>query len=292
MSEYPGLSLVFMSQYFWPGTYFLYFNVRFDLDVLPFSELRRVITFITITKVMIIIIAIMDITIIKVTICAILALGLSSPALSQDAYQEKRETMVRRQIKDRGVTDEATLRALRTVPRHLFVPENYRSRAYEDGPLPIGYGQTISQPYIVGYMTEAIRPKAGFKVLEVGTGSGYQAAVLAEIADKVYTIEIVKELAQQADSRLKRMGYDNVEVKTGDGYHGWKEHAPYDAIIVTAAAEFIPPPLIEQLKPGGIMIIPVGSPFMVQTLMLVEKKEGKAVSKSLFPVRFVPFTRG
>lgn len=220
-----------------------------------------------------------------------LLLAAPTPVYPQDAYQKKRENMVKYQIANRGVQDEATLKAMRTVPRHLFVPESQRSRAYDDGPLPIGYGQTISQPYIVGYMTAAIDPGPGSKVLEIGAGSGYQAAVLAEIVDKVYTIEIVEELAKQAKGRLRELGYDNVQVKQGDGYYGWKEHAPFDAIVVTAAAEFVPPPLIEQLKPGGIMIIPVGSPFMVQTLMLVEKKGGQTKTKSLFPVRFVPFTR-
>ena len=224
-------------------------------------------------------------------IAAGLLLTASPLLFSQDAYQKKREEMVQYQIAGRGITDKATLNAMRIVPRHLFVPENLRSRAYDDGPLPIGYGQTISQPYIVGYMTEAIRPKPDFRVLEIGTGSGYQAAVLAKIVDKAYTIEIVEELAGQATKRLQKLGYDNVQVRFGDGYHGWKEHAPYDAIVVTAAAEFIPPPLVEQLKPGGIMIIPIGSPFMVQTLMLVEKKGGQIKTKSLFPVRFVPFTR-
>jgi len=199
--------------------------------------------------------------------------------------------MVSQQIKRRGVSDIATLKALRSVKRHLFVPEAYRSRAYNDNPLPIGYGQTISQPYIVAYMTEIIEPKPQFKVLEIGTGSGYQAAVLAEIINTIHTIEIIEELGEAAAKRLKQLGYDNVELKIGDGYYGWEEKGPFDAIIVTAATEFIPPPLIQQLKEGGKMIIPVGSPFQVQMLMLVEKKNGKATTKSLFPVRFVPFTR-
>jgi len=215
-----------------------------------------------------------------------------SPALhAQPSRQAERDEMVSRQIEARGIKDAATLKAMRKVPRHLFVPPGDRSRAYQDGPLPIGYGQTISQPYIVAYMTEIIKPRAGMKVLEIGAGSGYQAAVLAEITDKVYTIEIVKELADQAADRLPRLGYHKVQVKAGDGYHGWPEHGPFDAIVVTAAAEFIPPPLIEQLAEGGRMVIPVGSPFMVQNLMLVEKKDGKVRSKSLMPVRFVPFTR-
>lgn len=234
----------------------------------------------------------MKIMIINAMVFTGLALGAFFPSFAQDANQKKRAAMVKYQIEDRGVRDEAVLKAMRLVPRHLFVPESYQGRAYDDGPLPIGYGQTISQPYIVAYMTEAIQPQPGFRVLEVGAGSGYQAAVLAEIVDKVYTIEIVGELGRQARARLNKMGYDNVEVRIGDGYYGWKEYAPFDAIIVTAAAEFIPPPLLEQLKPGGKMIIPIGSPFMVQTLMLVEKEGKKTRTHSLFPVRFVPFTRG
>ncbi len=218
-------------------------------------------------------------------------LGIPLCLPAQDHYQQERNQMASQQIKARGVTDKAVLEAMREVPRHLFVPESYRGRAYQDGPLPIGYGQTISQPYIVAYMTEAIEPKPGFKVLEVGTGSGYQAAVLSKVVDEVYTIEIVEELGKQARARLDKLGYDNVEVKIADGYHGWPEKGPFDAIVVTAAAEFIPPPLIRQLKPDGKMIIPVGSPFRVQTLMLVEKKGDKTKTKSLFPVRFVPFTR-
>ena len=182
---------------------------------------------------------------------------------------------------------------MRSVPRHLFVPEDRRRQAYEDHPLPIGYGQTISQPYIVAYMTELIEPRASHRVLEIGTGSGYQAAVLAEIVDSVYTIEIVPELAESAAERLDRLGYDNVRVRQADGYFGWEEHAPFDAIVVTAAAEHIPPPLVAQLKDGGRMVIPVGSPFRTQTLMLVEKgRRGRVTTKSLAPVRFVPFRRG
>jgi len=218
----------------------------------------------------------------------IAVLGFS---FQQDKFDRLRIIMVRTQIQDRGISDKATLNALRKVKRHLFVPATYQKRAYADNPLPIGYGQTISQPYIVAYMTEIVEPKSDFKVLEIGTGSGYQAAILAEIVEKVYTIEIVDELGISARKRLKNLGYDNVAVKIGDGYYGWKEHAPFDAIIVTAAAEYIPPPLIEQLKVGGKMIIPVGSPFQVQMLKLVEKKEEKVKTKNLLPVRFVPFTR-
>ena len=212
--------------------------------------------------------------------------------LQGDGYQEERSRMVNRQIRGRGVKDAAVLDAIRKVKRHLFVPPAQSANAYEDRPLPIGYGQTISQPYIVGYMTEVIKPAPRFKVLEIGTGSGYQAAVLAEIVQEVYTIEIVPELGASAKQRLERLGYENVDAKVADGYDGWAEHAPYDAIVVTAAAEYIPPPLIKQLKDGGKIIIPVGSPFMTQMLMLVEKKGNKTTTKSLMPVVFVPFTRG
>jgi protein-L-isoaspartate(D-aspartate) O-methyltransferase len=216
---------------------------------------------------------------------------LSAPSLN-GPYKTQREKMVKNQIEARGVKDKATLMAMRNVQRHLFVPESIQRNAYEDRPLPIGYGQTISQPYIVGYMTEVVNPKPGQKVLEIGTGSGYQAAVLAEIVDKVYTIEIITELANSSSKLLKELEYKNIEVKNADGYYGWEEHAPFDAIVVTAAAEYIPPPLIEQLKNGGKMVIPVGSPFLTQNLMLVEKTGEKITTKNLLPVRFVPLTRG
>lgn len=206
-------------------------------------------------------------------------------------YEQEREKMVTKQISKRGVKDVHTLSAMRKVERHLFVSPEYMNMAYDDGPLPIGYGQTISQPYIVGFMTQIIKPKPGHKILEIGTGSGYQAAVLAEIVDTVYTIEIVPELAKTASGRLRKLGYNNVEVISGDGYYGLEEQAPFDAIVVTAAAEHIPPSLIRQLKDGGRMVIPVGSPFLIQTLMLVEKKKGKISTSSLMAVRFVPFTR-
>jgi len=209
----------------------------------------------------------------------------------QDTYAKARETMVRDQLEKRGISDRNALQAMRTVPRHLFVPESQKDRAYNDIPLPIGHGQTISQPYMVGYMTQVIKPKKDLKVLEIGTGSGYQAAVLAEIVGSVYTIEIIEPLGTAAKKRLKDMGYKNVDVKIADGYWGWEEHAPFDAIVVTAAAEFIPPPLVEQLKDGGKMIIPVGSAFRTQMLILVEKKGDDVTTKSLFPVRFVPFKR-
>lgn len=199
--------------------------------------------------------------------------------------------MVEEQIADRGIKDGRVLQAMRKVPRHEFVPRERISDAYGDHPLPIGYGQTISQPYIVALMTELVRPQQHDKMLEVGAGSGYQAAVLAEIIDSVFTVEIVQPLASSADTRLKRLGYKNIWVKHADGYYGWPEHAPFDAIVVTAAAEHIPPPLIQQLKEGGRMIIPVGHPFFVQNLVLVEKKGGKITTRNIAPVRFVPLTR-
>ncbi len=211
--------------------------------------------------------------------------------ISGSEREAERHLMVRTQIQARGVEHRPTLNALKKVERHRLVPRDVVSYAYMDRPLPIGYGQTISQPYIVAYMTEAVQPQRGHKVLEIGTGSGYQAAVLAEIVDEVYTIEIVEELGRRARRDLNNLGYENIHVKIGDGYYGWKEHAPFDAIVVTAAAEYIPPPLIEQLNEGGRMIIPVGSPFMTQQLVLVEKKDGQVRSRNLMPVRFVPFTR-
>ncbi len=208
-----------------------------------------------------------------------------------DPFARNRQAMVRDQIEARGITHGPTLAAMQTVPRHLFVPMAQRRFAYTDRPLPIGFGQTISQPFIVAYMTQIIDPKPGQRVLEIGTGSGYQAAILAEIVGQVYTIEIVPELGSSAQRLLNEL-YDNVHVKIGDGYYGWEEAAPFDAIVVTAAAGTIPPPLIEQLKPGGKMIIPVGSPYMTQQLMLVEKRANRFTTRSLMPVRFVPFTRG
>lgn len=206
-------------------------------------------------------------------------------------YKTAREDMVNSQIKARGIRDSFTLAAMRSVPRHKFVPKNLLSSAYYDSPLRIGYGQTISQPYIVAFMTEIIKPEKDFKVLEIGTGSGYQAAVLSHIVDSVYTIEIIEALFIQAKMRLDDLNYDNILVKNADGYYGWEEKAPFDAIVVTAAAEFVPPPLIEQLKDGGKMIIPVGTPFTTQQLLLVEKIDGKIKTKNLMFVRFVPFTR-
>jgi protein-L-isoaspartate(D-aspartate) O-methyltransferase len=217
-------------------------------------------------------------------------LACMESAVAQD-YDRLRENMVHRQLISRGIEHKPTLEAMKNVERHRFVPPALQRRAYDDGPLPIGFGQTISQPYIVAYMTQLVDPQPGQRVLEIGAGSGYQAAVLAEIVDRVYTIEIVPELGRQAARLLEELKYDNVEVLIGDGYYGLEKHAPFDAIVVTAAAEYIPPPLIAQLKDGGKMIIPVGSPFLVQTLMLVEKKGDRIVTSNLMPVRFVPFTR-
>ncbi|QED37592.1 protein-L-isoaspartate(D-aspartate) O-methyltransferase [Antarcticibacterium arcticum] len=223
---------------------------------------------------------------------SVVILLLSVFPAQQDKYYRERQLMVKTQLESRGIVHKPTLKAMRSVKRHLLVPRDQEKNAYEDRPLPIGYGQTISQPYMVGYMTEVIRPKKGMKVLEIGTGSGYQAAVLGEIVDEVYTIEIIEQLAKTSRSRLGDMGYTNIHVKEGDGYFGWEEHAPFDAIVVTAASAFIPPPLIEQLKEGGKMVIPVGAPFTTQQLMLVEKqKGGKRTTRNLLPVRFVPFTR-
>lgn len=209
----------------------------------------------------------------------------------QDVHKNKREKMVKQQIEKRGVKDSAVLKAMLTVKRHEFVPAAQVDNAYDDRPLPIGYGQTISQPYIVAYMTEIIKPQADFKVLEIGTGSGYQAAILSKIVKEVYTIEIVPELGKAAADCLQKTGFTNVQAKVADGYNGWQEHAPFDAVVVTAAAEYIPPPLINQLKDGGKMVIPVGSSFMTQMLMLVEKKGNKTKTRSLLPVVFVPLTR-
>ena len=199
--------------------------------------------------------------------------------------------MVETQIRNRGVTSSGVLDAMKKVPRHLFIPEAYRDEAYNDYPLSIGYGQTISQPFIVAYMTEAVRPAKNKKALEIGTGSGYQAAVLAEVTGKVYTIEIVPELARESAERLENMGYDNVICKHGDGYQGWPEHAPFDIIVVTAAPEKIPQPLIDQLAEGGRLIIPVGAAGAVQELLLVTKRNGKTDERRLTFVRFVPFRR-
>jgi len=222
-----------------------------------------------------------------------LATVVAPPVSVAKEHREKRMKMVENDIAGRGIRDPATLQAMRTVQRENFVPDGLHRAAYFDRPLPIGYGQTISQPYIVAFMTESLQLKPTDRVLEIGTGSGYQAAVLAEIVEEVYTIEIVEPLARSARELFKKLNCKKIHATLGDGYAGWPDKAPYDAIIVTAAASHIPPPLVEQLKPGGRMIIPVGSVMLVQHLLLIEKAEdGTVTQRSLLPVRFVPLTGG
>lgn len=211
------------------------------------------------------------------------------PTLPASDFTEARKAMVRDQIAARGVHDARVLEALGSVPRHEFVPEESRNLAYADRPLPIGHGQTISQPYIVAFMTAQLAPKATDRVLEIGTGSGYQAAVLARLVAEVFSIEIVEPLAQRAGADLRRLGFENVKVKSGDGFQGWPEHAPFDAIIVTCAPDHVPEPLVQQLKEGGRMIIPVGERIS-QDLYLLEKRAGKIERRAVLPVRFVPMT--
>ena len=207
----------------------------------------------------------------------------------QDRFTEARETMVKTQIEARGIKDKRVLRVIRTVPRHRFVLPIYQKVAYSDRPLPIGFSQTISQPYIVALMTESLKLQGDEKVLEIGTGSGYQAAILAELAKKVYTIEIIPGLAKRAEKTLKKLGYENIEVKYGDGYLGWPEYAPFDAIIVTAAPDHIPQPLIDQLVEGGRMVIPIADTYP-QRLTLIQKKKGKIIQEVITGVMFVPMT--
>jgi protein-L-isoaspartate(D-aspartate) O-methyltransferase len=209
--------------------------------------------------------------------------------ISSETDAERRARMVETQIVARGVRDPRVLAAMRKVPRHLFVDPAQRAQAYEDHPLPIPGNQTISQPYIVALMTELLELQPGERVLEIGTGSGYQSAVLGELAKEVYSIEIVPELARSAASRLRELHYQNVTVREGDGYRGWPEHAPFDAIIVTAAPERIPQPLIEQLAPGGVMVIPVGG-FFQELKVFRKSADGRVTEKDILPVRFVPMT--
>jgi protein-L-isoaspartate(D-aspartate) O-methyltransferase len=206
-----------------------------------------------------------------------------------DPFEADRMRMVEQQIQKRGIRDARVLAAMRKVPRHRFVPVEVAAYAYEDEPLPIGHGQTISQPYIVAYMTEILRLKGGEKVLEIGTGSGYQAAILAEIVGDVYTVEIVKPLADRARASLDRLGYKNIHYFCGDGYSGWPSAAPFDAVIVTAAPAEVPLPLFEQLREGGRLVLPVGE--LWQELVVITKRGGKMERHSLIPVRFVPLTR-
>lgn len=219
---------------------------------------------------------------------------------AEDDYQLQREGMTREIEADVRATkiylekealDPRIMEAMNTVPRHALVPRKQRPKAYRNRPLPIGYGQTISQPYIVAIMTDLLNPQPEHRVLEVGTGSGYQAAILSRLVRQVYTMEIIEALGKRARRDLTKLGYDNIQVRIGDGYYGWKQHAPFDGIVVTAAASHVPPPLIQQLKPGGRMIIPVGSRFLTQQLLLVVKdEEGNVTTRHILPVRFVPLT--
>lgn len=207
-------------------------------------------------------------------------------------WAQQRRAMVQEQLRGRDIRHEAVLKAMGKVPRHQFVPEAERALAYADQPLPIGHQQTISQPYIVAYMTQVVDPRPEQRVLEVGTGSGYQAAVLAEIVKEVYTIELLPELAKQAEKRLKKLSYRNIKVKASDGYLGWPDAGPFDSIVVTCGAEHVPEPLVKQLKPGGKMVIPVGKTLNTQWLRLITKgKDGQPTSRDLLPVRFVPLRR-
>ena len=205
-------------------------------------------------------------------------------------FKSQREQMVKRQLQARDIDDPRVLKAMRDVPRHRFVPASQISQAYDDHPLTIGEGQTISQPYIVALMTQLVRPGKSSKTLEVGTGSGYQAAVLAGLVDEVYTIEIVPGLAARAASLLSELGLENVHVRQGDGYQGWPEQAPFDCILVTAAPREVPPPLLEQLTIGGRLVIPVGSTGLTQTLLVIERTKGSFKRTPVIPVRFVPMT--
>ncbi|MFV9615472.1 MAG: protein-L-isoaspartate(D-aspartate) O-methyltransferase [Gammaproteobacteria bacterium] len=225
---------------------------------------------------------------------------ISSGLVIADEYTQQRQQMVTVIEDDVHITEKhinkksfnkVVMQAMNTVPRHEFVPANMRSQAYENRPLPIGFGQTISQPYIVALMTDLLQPQPGQRVLEIGTGSGYQAAVLSHLVAQVYSIEIIEELGKSSTQLLTRLAYDNIETRIADGYDGWPQHAPFDSIIVTAAISHIPPPLVQQLKKGGRMVIPVGTRFQTQYLTLVEKdKHGKVTTRQLLPVIFVPFT--
>jgi protein-L-isoaspartate(D-aspartate) O-methyltransferase len=225
-------------------------------------------------------------------------IGVASAQDSSDPYAGQRRALMAelREQADAGPgsrahIDREALELIARVPRHAYVPESQRRHAYQNRPLPIGHGQTISQPYIVALMTTLVRPGAGQKILEIGTGSGYQAAVLAESGARVYTIEIIEPLATRAAKVLREQGYDTINTRIADGYYGWEAHAPFDAIVVTAAASSVPPPLIAQLRPGGRMVIPVGGSFMTQTLMQVDKDPaGRVKTRQILPVRFVPLT--
>lgn len=228
-----------------------------------------------------------------------LLLMLASATLADEYLQARQHlvTVIEQDVRatslylDKEALDPRVMAAIARVPRHEFVPAEQRPHAYANRPLPIGHGQTISQPYIVALMSDLIKPQADDVVLELGTGSGYQAAMLAELTGQVYSIEIIEALGSQAAARLSRLGYDNVTTRIGDGYYGWEEHAPFDAIVVTAAASHVPPPLVAQLKPGGRMVIPVGSRFLTQQLVLIEKDPGgQLITRQILPVKFVPLT--
>jgi len=232
-----------------------------------------------------------------ISILSFFLLGFSSSPVQEknnsndyDRFLKKRSAMVKDQLVKRGIKDEQVITAMSIIPRHLFVDDSLSDKAYNDHPLPIGEGQTISQPYVVAMMTEALNLKATDRVLEIGTGSGYQAAVLAEIVSEVYTIEIIEDLAKQAQILLESLNYMNIKAKYADGYFGWKEHAPFDAIIITASANHIPPPLIMQLKEGGRLIIPLGSTLYYQTLTIVTKVKGELEVEQMGGVAFVPMT--
>jgi protein-L-isoaspartate(D-aspartate) O-methyltransferase len=224
---------------------------------------------------------------------AVVLLAATACTAQDPDWAKLRERMVEQQIKARGIKDERVLEAMAKVPRHEFVAERYRADAYRDDPLPIGHEQTISQPYVVALMTAEAKPRPEHRVLEIGTGSGYQAAVLAELVKEVYTIELVPELADESKERLKRLGYKNVQTRAGDGYKGWPEAAPFDAIVVTCGADHVPEPLFEQLKPGGVLVIPVGKTQAEQSLLAITKDaKGKRTTRDRGPVRFVPLRRG
>ena len=207
-------------------------------------------------------------------------------------FDHLRKLMIKNQLQSRGINNEGVLKVMRSVERHKFVPENYQDRAYSDGPLPIGYGQTISQPYIVAFMTDQLQVSSEHKVLEIGTGSGYQAAILGELAKHVYTIEIIPELAEGAKNILNRLGYNNITVRAGDGYKGWPDKGPFERIMVTAAPTDVPQTLVDQLAPGGRMILPVGAQVLVQYLWVIEKDDQGTVTKEkILPVRFVPMVK-
>ncbi|MFP4605218.1 MAG: protein-L-isoaspartate(D-aspartate) O-methyltransferase [Bacteroidales bacterium] len=227
----------------------------------------------------------------KKLLLTILIIGLLPVIVVAQKYDREKQQMVKQQIVDRGIKDPKVIAAMKDVDRHVYVPKNYRDMAYSDRPLPIGDGQTISQPYIVALMTESLELEEGDKVLEIGTGSGYQAAVLSHITSEIYSIEIIEELAEEAKENLQKQGYDSIKLKIGDGYKGWEEYAPFDAIIVTCAPSDIPEPLKEQLAEGGRMVIPIGDKF-IQELVLFEKKNGELEKQEISSVRFVPMLDG